>query len=90
MIEAPVIPYNNTKIATLVKDILTKQQLAMQKKSTVYDYASHEQVEIDKLVYDAYGLDVADIAEVEAWYARRYPLPAAAQAANRAPAAAAS
>ena len=47
-----------------------------------YDYASHEQIEIDKLVYDAYGLNNDDINEVETWFARRYPKLAAAQRSN--------
>jgi hypothetical protein len=46
------------------------------------DYASHEQVEINKLVYDAYGLNAEDIAEIENWYARRYPELSATQKAN--------
>ena len=29
--------------------------------------------EIDRLVYEAYGLNAEDIAKVENWYARRYP-----------------
>jgi len=44
-----------------------------------YDYASNEQLEIDRLVYAAYGLNEADIREVEDWYARRYPKLAQAQ-----------
>jgi hypothetical protein len=47
-----------------------------------YDYASHEQIEIDRLVYEAYGLNGADVEEVENWYARRYPRLSAAQKAN--------
>ncbi|HHT9115122.1 MAG: N-6 DNA methylase [Planctomycetes bacterium] len=44
-----------------------------QKRTLDYDYASNEQLEIDRLVYEAYGLNEDDIAEVENWYARRYP-----------------
>lgn len=47
-----------------------------------YDYASHEQIEIDKLVYKAYGLNEDDINEVETWFARRYPKLASAQRSN--------
>jgi hypothetical protein len=47
-----------------------------------YDYASNEQLEIDRLVYAAYGLNDADIKEVEDWYARRYPKLAEAQRRN--------
>jgi hypothetical protein len=63
---------NNIEI--LVQKIIKKQQ-----KSSRYDYASNEQIEIDRLVYEAYGLNEEDIAEVENWYARRYPKLARAQ-----------
>ena len=53
-----------------------------QKANPRYDYASNEQLEIDRLVYEAYGLNDDDIREVENWYARRYPALAAAQRAN--------
>lgn len=53
-----------------------------QKSNPRYDYASHEQIEIDKLVYEAYGLNAEDVQEVENWYARRYPKLSAAQKAN--------
>jgi type I restriction-modification system DNA methylase subunit len=55
-------------IITYVSDIIEKQ-----KSTPRYDYAQNEQLEIDRLVYEAYGLNAADIAEVENWYARRYP-----------------
>jgi len=47
-----------------------------------YDYASNEQLEIDRLIYEAYGLNADDIQEVENWYARRYPRLVAAQCRN--------
>lgn len=50
-----------------------------QRQDQQYDYASNEQLEIDRLVYQAYGLNEADIREVENWYARRYPKLAKAQ-----------
>lgn len=53
-----------------------------QKSNPRYDYASHEQIKIDKLVYEAYGLNAEDVQEVENWYARRYPKLSAAQKAN--------
>ena len=53
-----------------------------QKAKTHYDYASHEQIEIDKLVYEAYGLNANDIEEVENWFIRRYPKLSAAQKEN--------
>ncbi len=65
----------------LVKELVT-QIIQKQKHTPRYDYASNEQIEIDKLVYEAYGLDVADVLEVENWYARRYPKLSKAQKAN--------
>jgi len=61
-------------LITLVHAIAEKQRV-----NPRYDYASNEQVEIDRLVYAAYGLNEADIREVEDWYARRYPKLASAQ-----------
>jgi hypothetical protein len=59
----------------LYKDIerLTKVIVSRQKKNPRYDYMSNEQKEIDRLVYEMYGLNETDILEVETWYARRYP-----------------
>lgn len=62
--------------------LLTKNLTSSQKSNPRYDYASHEQIEIDKLVYEAYGLIAEDVQEVENWYARRYPKLSAAQKAN--------
>lgn len=56
------------KLKELVSNIIRKQ-----KSSTHYDYASNEQIEIDKMVYEIYGLNAEDVQEVENWYARRYP-----------------
>ncbi len=53
-----------------------------QRSNLHYDYASREQIEIDKLVYEAYGLIAEDVVEVENWYVRRYPRLSAAQKAN--------
>jgi Eco57I restriction-modification methylase/Protein of unknown function (DUF3800) len=64
----------NGQLATLAASIMRKQQ-----GNPRYDYASNEQVAIDRLVYAAYGLNEADIREVEDWYARRYPKLATAQ-----------
>lgn len=55
---------------------------ALQKTILRYDYASHEQIVIDKLVFDAYGLNADDIQEVENWYARCYSKLSIAQKAN--------
>jgi len=59
---------NATTIRDLVLQIVSKQ-----KQDPRYDYASNEQLEIDRLVYEVYGLNKEDIEEVENWYARRYP-----------------
>ncbi len=67
--------HNNIKLK--VASIIKKQ-----KSDPRYDYASNEQIEIDKLVYEAYGLNAEDIEEVENWYARRYPKLSSAQKAN--------
>ena len=57
-----------TKIEKLVSVIINKQ-----KKDLNYPYQLNEQNEIDKLVYEIFGLDQELIDEVETWYARRYP-----------------
>ena len=64
-------------VPALVRSIIERQRT-----DPSYDYASREQLELDRLVYGAYGLSRADIAEVETWYARRYPRLATAQRAN--------
>jgi tRNA1(Val) A37 N6-methylase TrmN6 len=64
-------------LKNIVSAILDKQF-----QNENYDYASHEQIEIDKLVYEAYGLNAEDVNEVENWYARRYAKLSAAQKAN--------
>ena len=73
----PVALATPNEIGDKVSAIISKQR-----KDRYYDYASHEQIEIDKLVYDAYGLNEEDINEVETWFARRYPKLAAAQRSN--------
>ena len=64
----PIPVDSNPKLIHLVKQIVAKQ-----KQFPRYDYASNEQIEIDKLVYEMYGLNEEDIQEVENWYVRRYP-----------------
>ncbi|NUN93126.1 MAG: DUF3800 domain-containing protein, partial [Verrucomicrobiae bacterium] len=58
---------------------LAARILKAQERNSNYDYPSNEQQEIDRLVYAAYGLNEADIREVEDWYVRRYPRLAGAQ-----------
>jgi hypothetical protein len=60
----------------------SKKIINKQKTNPRYDYASKEQLEIDRLVYEAYGLNEDDIREVENWYARRYPALVSAQSHN--------
>lgn len=64
-------------LKSLVISIISNQAI-----KSDYDYASHEQIEIDRLVYEAYCLNEDDIREVECWYARRYPKLAEAQLRN--------
>jgi hypothetical protein len=70
----------NTELENVKKEVA--QIVAKQQSDPRYDYASHEQIEIDKLVYEAYGLSQEDVQEVENWYARRYSKLSAAQKAN--------
>jgi hypothetical protein len=78
--ELSVILIDSEVMCSLVR--LTKSIIHNQKIHPRYDYPSNEQLEIDRLVYEAYGLNEDDIREVENWYARRYPALAAAQRAN--------
>jgi len=66
--EIPFCITENLQINSLVEKIIAKQ-----KDNLRYDYMSNEQKEIDRLVYEMYGLNGDDIREVETWYARRYP-----------------
>jgi hypothetical protein len=72
--------YKN-EVLNLIKTY-TLNIISNQKSNPRYDYASHEQIEIDKLVYETYGLNAEDVQEVEDWYARRYSRRSAAQKAN--------
>ncbi|MGC6423816.1 MAG: Eco57I restriction-modification methylase domain-containing protein [Lentimonas sp.] len=78
--DLPVVCFNTD--ARKVASELTSSIFRKQRIDPRYDYASNEQLEIDRLVYEAYGLNEDDIREVENWYARRYPALAAAQRAN--------
>ena len=73
----PTIHLADEGFADFSKKIINKQ-----KTNPRYDYASKEQLEIDRLVYEAYGLNEDDIREVENWYARRYPALVSAQSHN--------
>ena len=73
----------NSLVLPLVQDPRISRKvssiISQQARKPRYDYASNEQLEIDRLVYEAYGLNEDDIQEVENWYARRYPKLAKAQ-----------
>ena len=58
----------NDKITFLSNSIIKNQ-----KQNPRYNYFANEQIEIDQLVYELYGLNEDDINEVETWFARRYP-----------------
>ena len=64
----PITIKESSQIMSCVQSIIKNQ-----KQNPRYDYMSNEQQEIDKLVYEMYGLNEDDIKEVETWYARRYP-----------------
>lgn len=70
MLEFPFLTYldNLESAILLVKKIYEQQRL-----DSKYDYSSNEQLEIDYLIYQAYGLNWSDVREAENWYARRYP-----------------
>lgn len=74
------IPKNYNKLELL--NTLTIEIIRKLKADNNYDYASNEQLKIDKHVFEAYGLDKKDIDEIESWYARRYPKLSAAQKEN--------
>jgi len=66
--EIPFYFQKKEELIQLVKKIIKKQ-----KQNLRYNYLDNEQKEIDKIVYEMYGLNEDDIKEVETWYARRYP-----------------
>jgi len=59
---------NLVQIENLVQKLISNQS-----QKVNYNYFENEQKEIDKLVYELYGLNEEDINEVETWFARRYP-----------------
>jgi len=80
--------YNNHTVSTQVDDFrilaipisssskiehLIEKIVIQQKSNLKYNYLNKEQKEIDKLVYELYGLNTEDINEIETWFARRYP-----------------
>jgi hypothetical protein len=71
----------NSKIVNSA-ELIAKSILSKLNFNFDYNYENNEQIEIDKLVYEAYGLNADDVKEVENWYARRYGKLSAAQKAN--------
>ena len=72
--EGDVVEFSIFRMKLIYKRIeeIVAQIISKQKENPRYDYASYEQIEIDRLVYEAYGLSADDVLEVENWYARRY------------------
>ena len=63
----PAPPYA-TPIRQLVRQVMTKQQVDPR-----YPFMRNEQITLDRLVADLYGLTQAERDEVDTWFARRYP-----------------
>jgi hypothetical protein len=66
--EIPFTLDYNKQIIELADKIIGRQ-----KEDLKYDYLINEQIEIDKIIYQAYGLNEIDIREVGTWHKRRYP-----------------
>jgi len=66
--EIPLFILNDTNIENLVNMLILKQ-----KNNPRYKFNENEQKEIDKIIYEIYGLNDEDIEEVETWHRRRYP-----------------
>jgi len=66
--EAIIIEDESDILKKLVEELIDNQ-----KAQERYQYLSKEQKEIDRLVYEMYGLNEEDIQEIEYWWARRYP-----------------
>jgi len=67
----------NDDIKYLVKSIIKKQE-----EDLNYDYASNEQLQIEYISYQSYGLSWQDVVVVENWHERRYPKLVNAQKSN--------
>ena len=61
--------------------LLASQIVSAQRRGAGRGTVLGLQDEVDRVVYEHYGLTSEDVIEVEAWYMRRYPTLAAAQAA---------
>ena len=56
------------KIESLVESIITQLN-----KDPDYPYDENEQIEIDEIVYQIYGLDSNLVEEIKDWFIRKYP-----------------
>src|SRR5699024_4327323 len=81
MLEYPFVFIRNEGQKEDLKDLVISV-INSQKQDLRYDYLSNEQIKIDDIVFDLYGLNKNDIREVENWYARRYPRLVEAQKEN--------
>ena len=52
----------------MVTEIIKKQKL-----NEEYSYQNSEQIEIDNIVYQIYGLNEELIIEIENWFKRKFP-----------------
>jgi hypothetical protein len=68
MIPVPIKNEFQKKIEIIVEKIIDNQ-----KKNPEYEYQFKEQIDIDYLVYQSYGLKNKQINEIENWYDRKYP-----------------
>lgn len=66
--EIPFLTNSDSDIKELVEGVISKQR-----KNLRYKFSINEQKEIDKIIYETYGLNKDDIHEIEIWYKRRYP-----------------
>ncbi len=66
------LPRNIDSATSSELERLVSQTVEKQKFDSKYPYYRNEQVEIDEIVYQVYGLRDADVAVVRAWYSKRY------------------
>ncbi len=71
-------PMPKSKEADLLKKLIS-QIIKSQKADPHYPYYLNEQIQIDALIYQMYGLTTDDIREIELWFCRRYPTLAKSQ-----------
>lgn len=66
--DLPFFDLTKDVFSSIISTLVENQKIKIQ-----YSYLAAEQKEIDKLIYELYGLNEEDIQEVEYWWARRYP-----------------